>query len=85
MHLAPIAKQIHSVIAALDYDLMVALKLLDLNDDSQERRTKILVKKPVLLPGQKGRPLRRRLKWSGVQRVAALVGMATCIDRNLLA
>ena len=55
---------------------MVALKLLDLNDDSQERRTKTLVKKLALLPGQKGRSLRRSLKRSGVQRVAALVGAA---------
>ena len=76
MHLAPIANQLHSVTAALDYDLMVALKLLDLNDDSQERRTKSLVNKLALLPGQKGRPLRRRLKRSGVHRVAALVGAA---------
>ena len=85
MHLAPIAKQIHSVIAALDYDLMVALKLLDLNDDSQERRTKSLVNKLALLPVKKGRPLRPKVERNGVQRVAALVGMATCIDRNLLA
>lgn len=46
------ANQIYYLIAALAYDLMVAIKLLDLNDDCQAWRLKTLMKKLVLLPGR---------------------------------
>jgi len=46
------ANQIYYLIAALAYDLMVAIKLLDLNDDCQGWRIKTLMKKLVLLPGR---------------------------------
>jgi Transposase DDE domain group 1 len=49
---ALIANQIYYLIAALAYDLMVAIKLLDLNDDCQSWRIKTLMKKLVLLPGR---------------------------------
>ena len=50
--LALIANQVYYLIAALAYDLMVAIKLLDLNDDCQSWRIKTLMKKLVLLPGR---------------------------------
>ncbi|MGD0814303.1 MAG: hypothetical protein ABSA83_11920 [Verrucomicrobiota bacterium] len=40
------------MIAALAYDLMVAIKVLDLNDDCQSWRIKTLIKKMVMLPGR---------------------------------
>lgn len=46
------ANQIYYLIAALAYDLMVAIKLLDLNDDCQGWRIKTLMKKLVMLPGR---------------------------------
>jgi hypothetical protein len=46
------ANQIYYLIAALAYDLMVAIKLLDLNDDCQGWRVKTLMQKLVLLPGR---------------------------------
>lgn len=49
---ALIANQIYYLIAALAYDLMVAIKLLDLSDECQSWRVKTLLKKLVLLPGR---------------------------------
>jgi hypothetical protein len=49
---ALIANQIYYLIAALAYDLMVAIKLLDLNDDCQGWRIKTLMKELVMLPGR---------------------------------
>ena len=49
---ALIANQIYYLIAALAYDLMVAIKLLDLSDDCQGWRIKTLMKKLVMLPGR---------------------------------
>lgn len=46
------ANQIYYLIGALAYDLMVAIKLLDLNDDCQGWRIKTLMKKLVMLPGR---------------------------------
>jgi len=46
------ANQVYYLIAALAYDLMVAIKLLDLNDDCQGWRIKTLMKKLVMLPGR---------------------------------
>jgi hypothetical protein len=46
------ANQVYYLIAALAYDLMVAIKLLDLSDDCQGWRIKTLMKKLVLLPGR---------------------------------
>lgn len=56
---ALIANQIYYLIAALAYDLMVAIKLLDLNDDCQGWRIQTLMKKLVLLPGRMGRRSRQ--------------------------
>lgn len=56
---ALMANQIYYLIAALAYDLMVAIKLLDLNDDCQGWRIKTLMKKLVLLPGRMGRRSRQ--------------------------
>jgi hypothetical protein len=56
------ANQVYYLIAALAYDLMVALKLLDLNDESQSWRIKTVMKKLVFLPG--------RLRHRGRQYVA---------------
>ena len=53
------------LIAALAYDLMVAIKLLDLNDDCQGWRIKTLMKKLVMLPG--------RLSWRSRQWVARVL------------
>jgi hypothetical protein len=55
----------HYLIAALAYDLMVAIKLLDLNDDCQGWRIKTLTKKLVMLPG--------RLSWRSRQWVARVL------------
>jgi hypothetical protein len=49
---ALIANQIYYLIAALAYDLMVAIKLLDLSDECQSWRVKTLLKKLVMLPGR---------------------------------
>lgn len=49
---ALIANQVYYLIAALAYDLMVAIKLLDLTDDCQAWRIKTLMKKLVFLPGR---------------------------------
>jgi len=49
---ALIANQVYYLIAALAYDLMVAIKLLDLSDECQGWRVKTLLKKLVLLPGR---------------------------------
>jgi hypothetical protein len=49
---ALLANQIYYLIAALAYDLMVAIKLLDLPDDCQGWRIKTLMKKLVFLPGR---------------------------------
>jgi hypothetical protein len=46
------ANQIYYLVAALAYNLMVAIKLLDLNDDCQSWRIKTLMKKLVMLPGR---------------------------------
>lgn len=62
---ALIANQIYYLIAALAYDLMVAIKLLDLNDDCQGWRIKTLMKKLVMLPG--------RLSWRSRQWVARVL------------
>lgn len=53
------ANQIYYLIAALAYDLMVAIKLLDLNDDCQSWRVKTLMKKLVMLPGRLSRRARQ--------------------------
>jgi hypothetical protein len=57
---ALMANQIYYLIAALAYDLMVAIKLLDLRDDCQGWRVKTLIKKLVMLPG---RVSRRSRQW----------------------
>jgi hypothetical protein len=62
---ALIANQIYYLIAALAYDLMVAIKLLDLSDDCQGWRIKTLMKKLVMLPG--------RLSWRSRQWVARVL------------
>ena len=62
---ALIANQIYYLIGALAYDLMVAIKLLDLNDDCQGWRIKTLMKKLVMLPG--------RLSWRSRQWVARVL------------
>lgn len=46
------ANQIYYLIAALAYDLMVAIKLLDLSEACQSWRVKTLLKKRVMLPGR---------------------------------
>ncbi len=53
------ANQVYYLIAALAYDLMVAIKLLDLNDDCQGWRIKTLMRKLVLLPGRLSRRSRQ--------------------------
>jgi len=59
------ANQVYYLIAALAYDLMVAIKLLDLNDDCQGWRVKTLMKKLVFLPG--------RLAWRSRQWVVRVL------------
>lgn len=56
---ALIANQMYYLIAALAYDLMVAIKLLDLNDDCQGWRIKTLMKKLLFLPGRLSRRSRQ--------------------------
>jgi hypothetical protein len=56
---ALIANQIYYLIAALAYDLMVAIKLLDLSDDCQGWRIKTLMKKMLMLPGRMSRRSRQ--------------------------
>jgi hypothetical protein len=53
------ANQIYYLIAALAYDLMVAIKLLDLSDDCQGWRIKTLIKKLVMLPGRSSQRARQ--------------------------
>ena len=54
-----LANQIYYLIGALAYDLMVAIKLLDLNDECQGWQLKTLMKKLVFLPGRLGRHARQ--------------------------
>jgi hypothetical protein len=54
-----LANQIYYLIGALAYDLMVAIKLLDLNDQCQGWQLKTLMKKLVFLPGRLGRHARQ--------------------------
>jgi len=56
---ALLANQIYYLIAALAYDLMIAIKLLDLSDDCQGWRVKTLMKKLVFLPGRLSRRSRQ--------------------------
>ena len=56
---ALIANQVYYLIGALAYDLMVAIKLLDLADDCQGWRVKTLMKKLVFLPGRLSRQARQ--------------------------
>ena len=60
---ALIAHQLYYLIAALAYDLRVAIKLMDLNDACQSWRIKTLLKQRVLLPGR----LSPRARQWGVQ------------------
>ena len=53
------ANQVYYLLAALAYDLMVAIKLLDLKDESQGWRIQTLMKKLVMLPGRLGRRSRQ--------------------------
>jgi hypothetical protein len=49
---ALLANQVYYLISALAYNLMVAIKVLDLPDDCQPWRIKTLMKKLVFLPGR---------------------------------
>jgi hypothetical protein len=49
---ALIANPVYYLIGALAYDLMTAIKILDLQDQSHGWRVKILMKKLVMLPGR---------------------------------
>jgi len=49
---ALMANQIYYLVAALAYDLMIAIKLLDLSDECQSWRIKTVMKKLVMLPGR---------------------------------
>ena len=53
------ANQADYRIAALAYDLMVAVKVLDLTDDCQGWRLRTLMKKLVFLPGRLGKRARQ--------------------------
>jgi len=53
------ANQVYYLIAALAYDLMVAVKVLDLNDECQGWRLRTLMKKLVFLPGRLGKRARQ--------------------------
>jgi len=53
------ANQVYYLIGALAYDLMVAIKLLDLKDDCQGWQLKTLMKKLVFMPGRLGRHARQ--------------------------
>jgi hypothetical protein len=46
------ANQVYYLIAAVAYNLMIAIKLLDMSDDCQSWRVKRLMKKMVMLPGR---------------------------------
>lgn len=60
------ANQVYYLMAALAYNLMVAIKLLDLPDDCQGWRVKTLMKKRLWLPG--------RLAWRSRRWVARVRG-----------
>ncbi|MCX8090708.1 MAG: hypothetical protein N3I86_07205 [Verrucomicrobiae bacterium] len=62
---ALIVNPIDYLIAALAYNLMVAIKLLDLTDDCQGWRVQTLMKKLLFLPG--------RLSWRSRQWVARVL------------
>jgi len=49
---ALIANQVYYLIGALAYDLMTAIKILDLKDDCQGWRLKTMMKKLLMLPGR---------------------------------
>ena len=78
---ALIANQVYYLIAALAYDLMVAIKLLDLADDCQRWRVKTRIKKRVFLPGRLSQRARQWVArglvpgawWCGWQRWAQRV------------
>lgn len=53
------ANQVYYLIGALAYNLMVAIKLLDLKDDCQGWQLKTLMKKLVFMPGRLGRRSRQ--------------------------
>ena len=53
------ANEIYYLIAALAYNLMAAVKLVDLNDDCQGWRVQTLMKKLVFLPGRLTRKARQ--------------------------
>jgi hypothetical protein len=53
------ANQVYYLIGALAYDLMVAIKLLDLKDECQGWQLKTLMKKLVFMPGRLGRHARQ--------------------------
>ena len=53
------ANQVYYLVGALAYDLMVAIKLLDLKDDCQGWQLKTLMKKLVFMPGRLGRHARQ--------------------------
>ncbi len=57
---ALMANQVYYLIGALAYNLLIAIKLLDLSDDCQGWRVKTLLKKLVFLPG---RIRRRSRQW----------------------
>lgn len=53
------ANQVYYLIGALAYNLMVAIKLLDLKDDCQGWQLKTLMKKLVFMPGRLGKRSRQ--------------------------
>jgi len=53
------ANEIYYLIAALAYNLMAAVRVLDLNDDCQGWRVRTLMKKLVFLPGRLTRKARQ--------------------------
>jgi Transposase DDE domain group 1 len=53
------ANQVYYLIGALAYNLMVAIKLLDLRDECQGWQLKTLMKKLVFMPGRLGRHARQ--------------------------
>ena len=82
---ALMANQVYYLIAAPAYDLMVAIKLLDLNDDCQGWRVKTLMKKLLFLPGRMARRSRQwwRGCWSLVSGCAGGdVGRSGCARRT---
>ena len=56
---ALIANQVYYLIGGLAYNLLVAIKLLDLGEDCQGWRLKTLLKKLVFLPGRLNRRSRQ--------------------------